>query len=258
MEVVDLDQNSSFTQSGPKPAQGERRKEREPTYIKMGRFSSSMIFGSSYITGGVLSGNILEEIEKRRSNPNSIKALTELELGNIATAKRIAMDPAFIQNQKTFVASGQLLKVALSRGHLEFARELIDSGYYLAPMVLLEAISENNRAIVLNAVTKGFIDQSCIALLFWWALYCGHYDEAANFAENYDAAIHFAKDNDVSTAEGSYRVLHNPELLRLSLSQALSIGQDNIASKILGVDCTIIEIESIKLALEHDCLEFLR
>jgi hypothetical protein len=134
----------------------------------------------------------------------------------------------------------------------------VNEGYVMTPQVFLESISEHNRAVVLNSISRHLFDPTYTALYFWWILANDCFAEAIQFVESSETAMNYAKSQDVSSPQGAFKALNDPDLLRIALRQALELGQDLIASRILGVESSAIDLDCIRLAIDHDCLEFLK
>jgi hypothetical protein len=78
-----------------------------------------------------------------------------------------------------FVGSGQAVRLAIEKGHTDFANELIDRGFSLAKNLLVDAIRDGNEKLIHRTITGGFyVTEDSIEVDFWYLIYEGYLNYA--------------------------------------------------------------------------------
>ena len=148
---------------------------------------------------GVIDKETMAKISKAKINPETIKIITAIELNHIPVAEKIALDPQFIEDNETFVNSGEAVKVVVWKGRFAFADELIKAGYKVSPDMLYDGIKDQNEDLISNCVTKEYYDQDYKTLDFWYLIHRG-WLKYAKMMYDRDAALRgFMNENSTST-----------------------------------------------------------
>lgn len=209
---------------------------------------------SKLFSVGDAEDKVAKKIEQLRTNPETMKVLTALELNHIPIARKIALSTEFMQRNPYFVLSGQAIKLAVEKGMGDFANELLNAGYVVPPSILIDAIREHSETMIRNVVEGHFYKrEDQMELDFWYLNFRGWERYAAMMWDQEPALQQIVPDLLDSKA-----LLVNDALISKAMQIALKRGHDDIASVMLGINPRAITAEMVTIALERNDLEFLK
>lgn len=173
-----------------------------------------------------------------------------IDLCNVESAKTLALQQWFIQQNQEFVKSGELVRLCLDKGFVTFVHELVAVGYFLPSDILIKAIKKNKHEAIRNIITGKFYPQTGFELEYWYLLHKGLYA----YAET------------MRIAEPQLQILqieeHNydqeVEILEIALKRSLERGYDDFACIIMKINPMVVNAEMIRIALDHKNMDFLR
>ena len=188
-----------------------------------------------------------------RMNPEIMKILTAIELNHLPIAERLALNQQFMDANPFFLLSGQAIRVAVEKGHLEFTEKLREAGYAIPKTILVDAIREQNEKMIKNIIAgQLYRKEDGLELDFWYLLYRGWEPYAKDLL-----ALEPSLEPYVTVFDPP-RLIESDELIAKALKFALEQGLDDIASVMISIKPSAISAELIKLALERHDLDFLR
>ena len=213
--------------------------------------------GKVLVNAGIISQKTLDKLESSKTSDKALRLLRYIESSQEDKAKKLALSSAFIQENPKFVESGVPVKTATSRGLETLVNELIQNGYYSSPRMLFEGISQCNDSLVTNVVQFKIHSLECINLSIWYLLYAGYYSEAHKlFAENPDLDAYRGVLESENESE-RVNLLSNTEIVRVSMKEALGIGEDFVASVLVRLNPLAVTMEMVHIAKDNHCIEFL-
>lgn len=200
-----------------------------------------------------MAGSPSNKLTKRLSikfGSEAFMIIGAVELCNIESARDIALQPWFIEQNNEFATSGELIRLCLEKGFVAFAHELIDAGYSLPADILIKAIKKNKPEAIRNIITGRFYPEVGFELEYWYLLYKNMFSfaETMRIAEpqlqNYQVDEHnFEQDN---------------EILEIALKRSLERGYDDFACIIMKINPMVVNAEMIQIALNQKNIDFLR
>ena len=105
--------------------------------------------------------------------------MSSLEMDHVGIAREIVNSNDFCKKNGPFMASGQAVRLAIERGHTDFADELINLGFTLPKNLLVDAIRDGDEKLIHRIIICGFyIGRMSIEVEFWYLIQEGHLNYA--------------------------------------------------------------------------------
>lgn len=217
-----------------------------------------LVFGSNILLEtGVLSPELVQKIQKYRPNQDAIKLLNAIESEDLESARQIALNPEFCAKNADFVKSGQAIKKAVGKGFLEFAEELMERGFEISELVIVDGVIENDTNIIKWAIDRNVYSKESVELSIWYLIYVEFYDLARDLM-NKEQGFALFSGIEIGNNAPMSELINNTDLLRAALKTALQHSYDNIACLLLSPNCTFLTADLIDTAISSGCIEFLK
>jgi hypothetical protein len=196
-----------------------------------------------------------EEITKPKENTHSVdtmRLISALELHHIPIARNLALDKGFMQRNRFFVASGEPIRIAIERGYIELAKEMIQAGYVLSNKLTINSIRKGEYKTLTTIIEAALYNPELSELYLWMMIHKGWFAYALQFINTEPKLNYLISVGDVST------LLRDLGLVNKAMKIALDYSFDDIASLMLAVNPQALSPDMVKLALERNNLEFLK
>ncbi|OMJ66398.1 hypothetical protein SteCoe_36766 [Stentor coeruleus] len=173
-----------------------------------------------------------------------------IDLCNVESAKSLALQQWFIQQNEEFVKSGDLIRLCLEKGFMAFAQDLVKAGYFLPSDILIKAIKKSKHEAVRNIITGKFYPQTGFELEYWYLLHKGlyAYAEIMRIAEPQLQVFQIEEHN----------YDQEVEILEIALKRSLERGYDDFACIIMKINPMVVNAEMIRIAMDQKNMDFLR
>lgn len=256
--IEKLDISAPALQPVINPAKAAGPEMKDPG-LQQGLQVFAMNFGTNLLTSSkLINSKILDEIRRRRTNPAIQKLHTALEEGRMDEVESIALNPEFIKLETDYLASGVLVKKAVERGFLDFAKQLLAYDYKLGNHMLLNAISDGNLELIKNTIEGMFYSQTLTTLNFWCLLHYNYFEEARQLYDREGSLQLYGSDIDMSVNSELKLLIKDQNLSSDAMISALNESLDKVAALVLNVNPGVINKDMIYAALEHSCMDFLK
>lgn len=173
-----------------------------------------------------------------------------IELNNVEGARLLALDPNFIRNNPKFLESGELIRLSIRKGFIEFTKEALETGYILPEDILIKAIKKNDLESISNIIYSQLYPKDGFELEYWYLIYKKHIASAETMRANEPVLQQF------QIIEQEFD--GDLEILEVALKRALERGYDDFACIILKSNPSVITPEMIEIALNTKSIDFLR
>lgn len=186
----------------------------------------------------------------RISGSEGFMIMGAVELNNIEGARVFALDPNFISSHQDFVNSGDLIRLCVKKGFVDFTRELLEVGYPMPEDILIKAIKKNDLDSITNIIYAQFYPRTGFELEYWYLLHKRLFSNAENMRLNEQLLQQFQIiEHDFDS---------DLEILEIALRRALERGYDDFACIILKSNFSVVTADMIEIALATKSIDFLR
>lgn len=196
-----------------------------------------------------------EDIGKTKENTHSVETMrliSALELHHLPVARSLALEKGFMQRNRLFVASGEAVRIAIERGYIELAKEMIHAGYVLSNDLTINSIRKGEYKTLTTIIEAYLYNSDLSELYLWMMIHKGWHAYALYFINTEPKLDHLKSVTDAST------LLRDLSLVNRAMRIALDYSFDDLASLMLAVNPQALSPEMVKLALERNNLEFLK
>lgn len=221
--------------------------------------TGKIIFGARLlITSGLISPSLLEKFYEIYHSPETLRMIRAIEMDDIRLAGDIGLESSFISSNPKFVKSGQAPIKAVEKGHFEFARDLMRHTYQISSRVVYEALKSQNFTLAKWAVEGGYYGDETLELDLWYLVSLEILDVAELLIFKEEKLQKICRGYEVDTVENARKLVYNEVLMIEACKNALQVGYDEIACKIICMNPQVISSDMIDLAIKTGCIDFLK
>lgn len=221
--------------------------------------TGKFIFGAHLlITSGIISPSLMEKFYELYSPPETSRMIRAIEMDDLQLAGDIGLESSFINANPRFVNSGLAPLKAVEKGHFEYARDLMRHTYQISNRVVYEALKSNNITLARWAVEGGYYGDETLELDLWYLISLGILDAAEMLIFKEERLKRLCRGYSVDTIENARKLMNYEFLMIAACKNALEVGYDEIACKILCANPSMISSDMIDMAIQSGCIDFLK
>lgn len=202
----------------------------------------------------ILNPAVFSMIKKNRRKTIANNFINAIRINNQVSIENFLADKDIQSEKRKKTISSEAIKSALENDNTDLALSLKSQGFKVSGSLFLSVISERNVKVLNGLLKLGIYSQDRLHAYLWYLVHEG-FEQLASELINTNSELQEYSGMETMNPEG---LLVNPTLAEAALNEAFISGCDELTEKLALKNLFLIKPNNIELALENNCIGFLK